>query len=105
MADLSKGGYPRQINRAMETIGELTREKNIEVVVVFQTTEYLESQMNASAMTARNEGLRFLHMHFDYLAAEANSNDRLTVGKIDLHPSPAAHQLVAEKLLTEVWGQ
>jgi len=104
--DREQGGYPRQIRRALKTISELTQEKDIEVVVIIQTpSEYPEGQIKAAAMTARKEGLRFIYANHDQLAKEANSNERLTIGRIDNHPSAAAHRLVAEKLLNEVWDQ
>jgi len=103
---VEQGGYPRQIRRALEKISELTKGNDIEVVVIFQTAyELQESQIKVAGMIARKEDLRFIYMQFDQMAAEANSNERMTIGKIDGHPSPAAHRLVAEKLLNEVWGQ
>ena len=103
--DLEQGGYPRQIRRALEKIGELTEGRNIEVIVIFQTaSEYQESQINAAGKAASKEGFRLIYMNLENLAAEANSTDKMTTGRIDLHPSPAAHKLVAEKLLSEVWG-
>ena len=104
--DAEQGGYPRQIRRALEKIGQLTEKKDIEVIVIFQTAdEYQESQIKVAGITARKEGLRLIHMNLDQLAAEANSKEKMTIGRIDSHPSPAAHRLVAKKLLNEVWNQ
>ncbi|MEJ2138052.1 MAG: hypothetical protein P8Y61_01140 [Gammaproteobacteria bacterium] len=104
--DLEQGGYPRQIRRALEEIGELAPGKNIEVVIIFPTAyEYQESQINAAGNVASKEGFRLFYMNLEKLAADANSNEGLTTGRIDRHPSPAAHKLIAEKLLSEVWGQ
>jgi hypothetical protein len=104
--DVEQGGYPRNIRRALENISELTQGNDIEVVVIFQTAyEFQESQIKVAGMTARKDGLRFINVKHDQLATEANSNERMTIGKIDDHPSPAAHRLVAEELLNEVWDQ
>lgn len=98
--------YMRQTGRSFEQIGKLTEGKDIEVVVIYQTSNgYRENLVEAITRAAGEKGFRFIHMHLDQLAAEANSTDRMVDGNIDLHPSPAAHKLVAEKLLNELWDQ
>ena len=96
----------RQVVRSMEELGELTRDKNIRVVVIwFSPHEISESGIRTAARHAKNQGFMFIPINLKALANEQRLDDQLLTDKLDKHPNEMGHKLIADKLHKELWGQ
>ncbi len=101
-----RGGYMRQIVRSMEELGELTRDKNIRVVVIWLSyDEPSESIIRTAEKHVENHGFMFIPINLKALANEQQLNDQLLTEKLDNHPNETGHKLIADKLHKELWRQ
>ena len=96
----------RQIVRSMEELGELTRDKNIRVAVIWLSQDDTnESIIRIAVKHVEKQGFMFITINLKVLANEQQLNDQLLTDKLDKHPNEAGHKLIADKLYKELFVQ
>ena len=104
--DALRGGYSRQIRRALDELKELTSGQDVEVVILMLTHKGFNSNdVGYVDGFADQRGFRFVHAHVEDIAAEMGmENERLVAKLYQNHPNETGHWLIAQKLLKELWN-
>ena len=101
-----RGHYMRQIRRATEQLSELIGAKDIDVAVLWLTYRLVnESMLVTSEKHVLNQGFRFIHIHMDSIAEENGVEGPFMTPGRGKHPNVVGHELIADKIIREVWGE
>jgi hypothetical protein len=102
-----RGAYMTQVWRSLQELGELTKGKDIDVVVLVLTNKgFSEAFIKGTSYYSLVRGFRFVHAHIDDIAEDKGiGNEQLQVDRLDSHPNKTGHRLIAEKVFNEIWAE
>jgi len=103
-----RGGYQRQMKRAMEELAVILEGSNTQLTVLWMTyldPETPDKTVGYALAHAKPAGFGTVYANLHLGGADGNDPMNMMTGKLDMHPNEKAHQLIASILHEELWAE